>query len=369
MKLIVVGAGGASRALLRRIGEVWEVTVVDTDATLLSEIAGIRVVRTLLGDGTRPEVLEQAGLAEASAVVAALNDDAVNLEVCRVAGDKGVLATAVAAEPERVGDYRRLDVDAFSPDNLAARRVVSLLESRREFSAPIAGGLAEGIDFRVLADSPVRGHPLRDVTHEGWLVVSVVRDGRMIVPHGGTVLETGDLVTVIGSTEAYPAIVAAFTAGVARFPTDFGSSVGVALNDETDLAGQVAEAIGLAAASAAESLILIHRVAEDDRQRLRVEGLIEAVASRDRDLTVRTRAVSGNPDDAVLAWPLDGAVGLVVVSAQGKRGPIGRRRVGEVCRWAVRRGRPVLFSRGRSRYRRIVVPARDTAAGWAAARA
>ena len=369
MRLIVVGAGGAARALLRRIGEVWEVTVVDDDARRLAEIGGIRVVETLLGDGTRPEVLEAAGLAGASAVVAALNDDADNLEVCRAAGGKGVLATAVAAEPEGLGEYRRLDVAAVSPDNLASRRVVSLLERRREFSAAIAGGLAEGIDFRVVADSPVRGNALRDVTHEGWLVVSVVRDGRMIVPHGGTVLETDDLVTVVGSTETLPAIVAAFTAGVARFPTDFGSSVGVALQDETDLAGPVAEAVGLAATSAAESVTLIHRVGEDDRQRLRVEGLIEAVVSGDRDLPVRTRAISGNPDDAVLGWPLDGAVGLVVVPTQGKRGPIGRRRVGAVCRAAVRRNRPILFSRGATRYRRIVVPARDTPAGWAAARA
>jgi nucleotide-binding universal stress UspA family protein len=43
--------------------------------------------------------------------------------------------------------------------------------------------------------------------------------------------------------------------------------------------------------------------------------------------------------------------------------------VAEVCRAAGRRGRPVLFSRGATRYRQIVVPARDTAAGWAAARA
>lgn len=369
MRLIVVGAGGAARALLRRIGEVWEVTVVDADRDLLDEIADVRVLTTILGDGTRPEVLEEAGLATAAAVVAAHNDDDVNLAVCRAAGDKGVLATAVAAEPERLQDYRRFDAAAFSPDRLAARRVVSLLEHRQEFSASIAGGLAEGVDFRVVADSPVRGNPLRDVTSEDWLVVSVVRDGRMIVPHGGTVLQTDDLVTVVGSNEAHPAIVAAFTAGIARFPTDFGSSVGVALNDERDLAGPIAEALGLASTSAAESVTLIHRIGEDDTERVRVDGLIEAVVARDRDLPIRTRAISGNPDAAVLGWPLDGAVGLVVVPTRVSGRQIGRRRVGMVSRASIRRHRPVLFSRGATRYRRIVVPARDSAAGWAAARA
>jgi trk system potassium uptake protein TrkA len=369
MKLIVVGAGGAARALLRRIGEVWEVTVIDTEQGLLDQIAGVRSVTTVLGDGRQRETLDGAGLADAAAVVAADPDDEVNLAVCRAAGDKGVVATAVAAEPERLADYRLLDVPAFSPDAIAARRVVSLLERRREFSASIAGGLAEGVDFRVVEDSPVRGNPLRDVTSHDWLVVSVVRNGDMIVPHGGTVLETDDLVTVVGSSEAYPAMVGAFTSGVARFPTDVGSSVGVALSDEEDLLGPVAEAVGLASTSAAESITLIHQVAVDGESRERIEELIDSVASLDRDLPVRTRAVSGSPDAAVLGWPRDGAVGLIVVPARESDRPIGRRRVAVVLRAAERRRRPVLFSRGVPRYGRLVVPTRNTRAGWAAARA
>jgi trk system potassium uptake protein TrkA len=368
MKLIVVGAGGAARALLRRIGEVWEVVVVDPDAGRLRRIAAVRRVQTLLGDGSRREVLDEAGLAGAAAVVAALDDDDANLEVCRVAGDKAIVAAAVAAEPERLDDYRLLGAHAFSPDRLAARRVQSLLEHRTEFSASIAGGLAEGLDVRVVADSPVRGQPLRDVTAHDWLVVSVVRDGRMIVPHGGTVLETGDLVTVIGSVEAYPAIVAAFTSGVARFPTDVGTSVGVALRSAADLEAAVAEAAGLAATSAAESVTLVHEAAPPGEDGPAQE-LIRTVIGWDTDLPVRTRAVTGDPGDALLGWPRDGAIGLVVVPSRGKRGPVGRRRVAAVCRAATRRRRPVLFSRGATRYRRIVVPARDTGAGWAAARA
>ena len=102
--------------------------------------------------------------------MAAHNDDDVNLAVCRLAGEKGVLATAVAAEPERLDDYGALGVAAVSPDSLAARRMVSMLDRRREFSAAIAGGMAEGMDFRVVADSPVRGNPLqrRHRPKGGW---------------------------------------------------------------------------------------------------------------------------------------------------------------------------------------------------------
>ena len=87
MKLIVVGAGGASRALLRRIGEVWEVTVIDTDQGLLDQITGVRSVTTVLGDGKQREVLDGAGLADAIAVVAADPDDDANLAICRAGYD------------------------------------------------------------------------------------------------------------------------------------------------------------------------------------------------------------------------------------------------------------------------------------------
>ncbi len=42
MRLIVVGARGATRELLRRLGERWEVTVVDPDIENLPDDVGRR---------------------------------------------------------------------------------------------------------------------------------------------------------------------------------------------------------------------------------------------------------------------------------------------------------------------------------------
>jgi Trk K+ transport system NAD-binding subunit len=369
MRLIVVGAGSAARALLRLIGERWEITVVDVDPRRLEEIAAVRPVETYLGDGSDPDVLEGAGLSKAAAVVAASDDDEVNLAVCRSVAAGGLVATAVAADPELLGEYRDLDVPAFSRDRLAARRVVSVLEARRESSASFASGLVEGLEFRVVADSPMRGKALRDLPTDRWLVVSVLRGDRLIIPHGGTVLQAGDLVTVIGREEHYAEIVRAFTAGVARFPGDYGSSVGVVVEDESDLVGPVAEAVALAETSAAESVTLVYPRREDPATPSRAWDLVERVTRTDRDLPVRTEGVRHSARRELLRWPFDGMVGLIVVPARAGRGPIGRHRVSTVCRAADRRSRPVLFARGATRYDEIVVPARDTPAGRAAARA
>jgi Trk K+ transport system NAD-binding subunit/nucleotide-binding universal stress UspA family protein len=361
MRLIVVGAGSAARALMRRVGERWDVAVVDREPDRLERIASIRPVETLVGDGTRTEVLEEAGIGTAAAVVAATGDDGVNLAVCRAAAERGIVATAVAADPEGLDAYRVLDVPAISPDRITAGRILSALEPRRVFSAPFASGLMEGLDFRVSPDSPLRGRALRDLAEERWLIVTVLRNGRLIVPHGDTVLEAGDLVTVVGEHADHARIVEAFTSGVARFPTDCGTSVGVAVTGGDD---PVTEAAGLAAMSAADSVTLFHRTGEAALSRAR-SRLAEAFGG----LEVRTQVVRGSPGKAALWWPLDGTVGVVVVPARSGRGSIGRREAARACRAAARLARPVLFSRGSAPYTGILVPARDTPAGRAAARA
>ena len=74
MKAIVVGAGGATRELLRRLGEAWSVTVIDTSENRLLEIGSVEGIRIVQGDGTSRLTLERSGLKEADAVVAASND-------------------------------------------------------------------------------------------------------------------------------------------------------------------------------------------------------------------------------------------------------------------------------------------------------
>ena len=81
MKAIVVGAGGATRELLRRLGEAWTVTVIEISEQRLRGIKEIKGIHAVVGDGTSRLTLQRSGLAEADAVIAASNDDEVNLEV------------------------------------------------------------------------------------------------------------------------------------------------------------------------------------------------------------------------------------------------------------------------------------------------
>jgi Trk K+ transport system NAD-binding subunit/nucleotide-binding universal stress UspA family protein len=223
---VLVGAGGTTRELLRRLGDIWDVAVVDTSEERLLSAREAGATRVVVGDGSSRVVLERAGLRDADAVIAATNDDDVNLEVCRIAQGSGILRiAAMAADPERLADFQKLGVTAYSPDQLTARRLELNLETRRIVSQAFADGRAEAIEFRVAYDSPIRRRALRDLHSDRWLIGAVLRGDELIVPHGDTVLESDDLVTVIGSALDFGEIIRTFTSGEARFPLEFGSQI------------------------------------------------------------------------------------------------------------------------------------------------
>lgn len=372
MRAIVVGARGATRELLRRLSERWEVTVIDPDLKLLERAQAIRRVEVIVGDGSSRVTLERARLSEADAIIAASPDDDVNLEVCRIALEAGMVrVAAIAADPEHLDRYRELGVPAFAPDSLIARQLENSLEPRRISSTPFAAGRAEALEFRIADDSPVRGMSLRELSSETWLVAAVLRGESLIVPHGSTVLQAGDLVTVVGATSDFSRIVRTFTAGEARFPLDFGKGVLLALGSPADTGAVLAEALEITRNSPAEALIVAHRdpaKIRDEVEVAEIEAMLTAVSGSAEGVDIRFHPVDGDP-----ARRIGGVVGVesigVVVLPTPPGSKLGRIKAARLLRRAAGWGRPVLFARGTNPYQRIVAPARETPSGLAAARA
>ena len=372
MRLILLGAGGVTRELLRRLGDIWEPTVVDVDAARLDRLKAVHPARTLVGDGSSRIVLERAGLSDADALIAATSDDDVNLEACRLAREAEVVRIgAVARRPERFEDYRRLGVAVESPQALAARRLELSLESRRLASMAFAGGRAEAIELRIAPDSPVRGRKLRDLAAESYIVGVILRGDELIVPHGETVLEAGDLVTIVGRGAEFAEIVRTFTGGTGRFPMDYGKRIAVALAGEPAEDVAVREALDLVRNTRASALVLVHR----DPDRLRdptrageVRTWLEQIEAAAGGVELRPRPIRGSVIAALLELPSRESIGTLVL--EGGAGRAAARTAASRAVRAVRRsGTPVLLARGSQPYRRIVVPARRTSAGRAAARA
>ena len=374
MNLIVVGAGGIARELVRRLGESWAVTIVEPSSDLLERFDPGRPVARVTGDGSSRVVLLRAGLKDADAIVAATNDDDVNLEICRLAREAGVdRVAAIAVEPETARTYRDQAIPVVSPDELAARRLELSLETRRVVSTAFADGRAEAIEFRVAPDAPVHGRPLKELHAERWIVGAILRGDRLVVPHGDTVLESGDLVTVVCASVDFSDIVRTFTAGEGRFPLGFGKRIAVVLDAPADLETAFPEAVDLVRNTRATSLVVVHRdpgtIRDEDRARKQRELIVRAQESSE-GVELRLRAVHGDPWRAIRRLPDEESIGTIVVGVPegwALGGPW--RAVRLAAKLSRDAGVPVLLARGTHPYGRILAPARQTSAGRMAARA
>ena len=118
--------------------------------------------------------------------------------------------------------YQELEVEIVDPGILISRRLEHILEPRRVVSQAFAGGRAEAIELEISPDSPARGKKLKEIGSKYYIVGAILRKGQVLIPHGDTELETGDLVTVVLQSGAFGNVIELFTGSESRYPLEFG---------------------------------------------------------------------------------------------------------------------------------------------------
>ena len=212
MNIIIAGNGKVGTTLARRLSEEgYNLTLIDSDPQVLSEICEECDVLGVQGNCASMPVLQQAGVADADLLIAATNQDEVNLLCCTTAhGLNSKLHTiARIRNPEYSQQiYAMRDVFALSlsvnPENQAAREIENLLRlpgflQRDTF----AKGRTAIVELRVDKDSKLRNallNNLNTIVKCRVLVCAVLRDGEAITPGGNFVLREGDRIFVTAPT-------------------------------------------------------------------------------------------------------------------------------------------------------------------------
>lgn len=373
MRAVVVGAGATTRELIRRLGDSWEVTVIDPDPTRLELVERVRDLTAVLGDGSSALVLREAGVDSTVTVVAASGSDDVNLEVAKLAMDAGAEhVITVCRAPERSDEYRALGAEVVVPASLAARDMEIAMEPRKLASTTFSAGRAEAIEFEITPDSPVQGKALREIHSELWVVAAILRDERLVVPHGSTRLLTGDRVTIVGSAVDFANLVRTFAGGVSRFPLEFGRKVAVAMRNRADFDGPVTEAAYFVRNSNAASLMVVHqdpgsiKNAADAEE---LESLLEEVNTEQLGVEVELRGVPGDPFTATVDISNEESVGTIVAAMPKSAWFRLYSGIPKTLNKLAPAKVPVLLTRGDAHFDAIVAPARRTISGDAAGRA
>ena len=210
MKILIIGAGKMGSAITRQLAdEGHDITVVDSDGEKIQTISDMYDVITLQGNGESFEVLRTAGVKDMDLLIAASGDDAVNL-VCSVAGRYLGAKEAVirVKDPEYTREREMLSQGfgvsaSFNPDLETASEIARILQFPMAARVEtFARGQAELIEYRIPADSPLHGLPMKELRsrfHAQVLICAVERDDSVSIPKGDFVLQSGDRISVAGS--------------------------------------------------------------------------------------------------------------------------------------------------------------------------
>lgn len=208
MKVIVCGAGQVGFGIAERLAaEQNDVTVIDSSPVLIQTITDSLDVQGLVGHGSHPDILHRAGAEDADMIIAVTFTDEVNMMACQVAHSLFNIPTKIA----RVRAQSYLEPiwgNLISRDNLPIDVIISPEMAvgqmvLRRLALPGAFETINFVDDKVIAmgitceeDCPVVNTPLEQLTELfpdlAAVVVGIVRDGRVFVPHSSDQMLVGD---------------------------------------------------------------------------------------------------------------------------------------------------------------------------------
>jgi trk system potassium uptake protein TrkA len=261
MNILIVGLGEVGSYLaLVLFQEGHQVTVIDPDSERLRRVTNAIDVQALLGDGSRPDVLDRADVDEVDLLLAVSNDDNVNMLTClfgrRMGAKTTVLRVKDASRFRRSRTFFRKNLLfdlLLSLEDLAAEEIVKVIRQNQAVGVEtFAEGKIQLHQLRLSAGSNLVDVALKDLKiPPNVLITAVTRRHQVIIPGGEDVLEDGDEIFVIGEPK-----------GIAAFERRTG--IRPAFLDNVVLYGS--SPIAVAVAAALERLNVKTRLIVDDRE-------------------------------------------------------------------------------------------------------
>ncbi len=220
MKIIILGAGQVGRTVAQNLAsEDNDITVVDTDPSVLHDLQDRLDLRTVVGNATYPSVLTRAGVDDADMIIAVTDSDEANMVACQVADTLFHTPTKIARV--RAVEYlscpqlfspQALPIDVLiSPEQLVTQYVKRLVEHPGALQVlDFAGGKVRMVGVRAYYGGPLVGqelHTLREhMPGVQTRVAAIFRRGQAILPEGDTVIEAGDEVFFVAARKNIRAV-------------------------------------------------------------------------------------------------------------------------------------------------------------------
>lgn len=224
MKIIIIGAGEVGLNIAGRLAaENKDVVVIDRDSDAIRRVSESIDAQVIVGSGSSPSVLAEAGVREADMLLAVTDSDESNLVACLV-------ADIISPTTKKLARVRGGDFDAyhesfrdFAPhiDTIINPEIEVVKKIIRLMSVPGAVDVGEFEDGRIRyvgvtlgEDSVLNGIRLSELPSVYGeirpLIVAVIRDEELIIPRGNDRLMARDVVYFVSEEDQLPTMLSPF---------------------------------------------------------------------------------------------------------------------------------------------------------------
>ena len=224
MKVIVLGANHLGIALALNLAEENnDVTLVDKDFRLFQDIQSIFDLRTIVGQGSHPEVLAQADAENADMLIALNNRDEENIIACRIAHTIFDIPTKIAKvttrgyleEKSKLFGKDVVPIDVLvSPERSVAHNIKLLIENPGAIQiAELGSGRLLMVCGKARQDGLWIGNPVSQIIQSASEtpihLAAIFRDEKIHFVDEQTVIQANDEVFFVAPKTQVPQIMKA----------------------------------------------------------------------------------------------------------------------------------------------------------------
>lgn len=210
--IIIAGGGRVGSHLAKALEPSGrDIVVIEKDSKVCEKLASEVNALVICGDASDKKTLEEARIQKADAFVAVTGNDNENIVACQLAkfSYKVPLVLARVEDMDRAQMLRGMGIDLIvSPAHVAAMVFENAIALPGTTSVLVSESITRAVEVTVSEVSKIMGKRIRDLSLPLECVIAAIyRGGKLIIPHGDTVIKSGDIVALIGKESAIGKVV------------------------------------------------------------------------------------------------------------------------------------------------------------------
>ena len=208
MKIAIVGAGKLGLKVINAlVGGDHALTVFDTNEAVLNKIGQQYDVMTVAGNAKQISLLKDRGIENFDFLIACTDSDEHNIGIAAFAKKLGCSKViARVRDPEHMNQMdfimEAMNIDHIvNPDLSITKEIYKYLVEKYTLTNGIfSSGKVSLVQFKVQKYKKLIGLSMIDASKvlPNMLVVAISRNGKIIIPHGKTVIDEHDTLYLIG---------------------------------------------------------------------------------------------------------------------------------------------------------------------------